>query len=149
MNDPIAQTETKPVANMELPLSMKLIGWYHTIFVPIYVVLISWFMGALAGGFTFGKRSNFLGMYVESDFYLKFFLVVGVLLALMAALIGFGLLKKNKISWFLVLIINVLGLSSVVPLVTNSIENLKYIPALIVNALIVWKLVEHRRLFGI
>ncbi len=153
MNDSIDIPQVQST-NENLPLSIKLTGWFHILIVPLYTIYLSWFVGAvstLTKGMV-GKPTQFFNTSVEPIFYLIFFLILGLASALLAILLGVGILRRKRVAWFMVLVLNILNLFLSFILTFNSIENLESladVPILLLNSLIIWKLIEHRRLFGI
>src|SRR3989344_4296936 len=133
MNDPIQNSKPKPTpAAAPLPLSIKIIGWYH-IALTLPIIVVSY----VAGGLTEFLATS--GKY-EANYIVIILLIIGILFAAVPLLVGIGLFKKNKIAWYVAVIFNALGFLSL------SI-NLWSVLWVIINALIVWKLAEYRRIF--
>jgi hypothetical protein len=155
MNDPIAATETKPITNTELPLSIKLIGWYYIlIMTPLVgylgviiatVVMFVVFLGEpdifWESHFVFGRR-----LVVQDLFLLPF-----ILLALVPLFAGIGLFRKRKLAWYVALSLILLVLSAIIEMAGSmaDINLIILVFIFIVNLLVVWKLIQHRRIFGI
>lgn len=119
-----------------LPTSLNVIGWVDTA-IGIIVVLTGLFLAAGIGLLSalFSKvvgiaAGIFVGVWV---------IVIGTLLVFL----GQGILRKNKAAWVIGVVVAVLGVFAAL-----SRRQGTDVVLLVWNVFIIWKLYEHRKLFG-
>lgn len=149
MNDPIAgaKTQSKTEDKTKTPLSIKLIGWFHLIILPV-ILIISALWISFFGGMMMHTSSDLLSEFP----YFAPFIIVSLIL-------GLGILKLNKIVWIIVMgYSGLIMLGTLVNLLIVLIGRdfpdesfLVYLTfvVLVIFGFIIWKLVQHRRIFWI
>ncbi len=120
------------------PASISVIGWIYSV---IGMILIAFGILLLLG-------LGFLSTLASSLFSVSLIGAIGFLLfgflGIISLFLGQGVLRKNKVSWYLLFIFAALGMINILfQRKTASVVGFFW------DIFVIWKLWEHRKLFGI
>ena len=125
------------MSEKELPTSIKVIAWFYQIVGGILIFLgILALFGVTFVANLFGRaQAGFVGGIV-------ILLILGGL-GFLVILLGRGLLSKNKVAWWVTLVLSALNTLSLLLGINKNLTIIR----LLINIFILWKLLEHRLLF--
>lgn len=154
------QIETSPSMESNLPLSITLISWFNIIYGLIIFILggfISSGIGSLNEPINSVLRVLIVSIYGVAG--MIFFVGTWALFifGIIIVFLGYMLLQRNRAVWFIFFLGSLLSLLGVIQTINLLFQNLSFGNELTAGAIIaplyyiflVWKLWEHRKVFGV
>ena len=122
--------------NKKLPVSLKVIGWFYML-ISVFISLV----GIISALLVLINSVRILSMDILPSFMMLLLLtVIGVGMFF----VGKGILALNKTAWIFGLLLAFLSLLGIL----SGRDSRIYLQT-VVDIFVIWKLWEHRKLFGI